>query len=53
MNPLIPSAKTIQIYLPKGNPRGLRLAEMTTRTVRLIEIPRIHIDDFFAIFAWL
>ena len=47
MNPLIPSAKTIQIYLPKGNPRGLRLAEMTTRTVRLIEIPRIHIDDFF------
>ncbi|MGO2444629.1 MAG: GIY-YIG nuclease family protein, partial [Psychrobacter sp.] len=48
MNPLIPSAKTIQIYLPKGNPRGLRLAEMTTRTVRLIEIPRIHINDFFA-----
>ena len=45
---MIPSAKTIQIYLPKGNPRGLRLAEMTTRTVRLIEIPRIHIDDFFA-----
>ena len=48
MNPLIPSAKTIQIYLPKGNPRGLRLAEMTSRTVRLIEVPRIHIDDFFA-----
>ncbi len=48
MNLSIPSAKTIQIYLPKGNPRGLRLAEMTTRTVRLIEIPRIHIDDFFA-----
>ncbi|WP_201528312.1 GIY-YIG nuclease family protein [Psychrobacter frigidicola] len=45
---MIPSAKTIQIYLPKSNPRGLRLAEMTTRTVRLIEIPRIHIDDFFA-----
>ncbi|WP_350562355.1 GIY-YIG nuclease family protein [Psychrobacter sp. CAL346-MNA-CIBAN-0220] len=44
---MIPSAKTIQIYLPKGNPRGLRLAEMTTRTVRLIEIPRIHINDFF------
>ena len=43
-----PSAKTIQIYLPKGNPRGIRSAEMTTRTVRLIEIPRIYIDDFFA-----
>lgn len=48
MTASIPTAKTIQIYLPKGNPRGLRLAEMTTRTVRLIEIPRIHIDDFFA-----
>jgi predicted GIY-YIG superfamily endonuclease len=47
MTSSIPSAKTIQIYLPKGNPRGLRLAEMTTRTVRLIEIPRIHINDFF------
>lgn len=48
MNSSTPSAKTIQIYLPKGNPRGLRIAEMTTRTVRLIEIPRIHINDFFA-----
>lgn len=27
---MTPSAKTIQIYLPKGNPRGLRLAEITT-----------------------
>lgn len=42
------SAKTIQIYLPKGNPRGIRSAEMTTRTVRLIEVPRIYINDFFA-----
>ncbi len=42
------TAKTIQIYLPKGNPRGLRVAEMTTRTVRLIEIPRVDIHDFFA-----
>ncbi|MGP5360277.1 GIY-YIG nuclease family protein [Psychrobacter celer] len=48
MNPLIPSAKTIQIYLPTGNPRGLRVAEMTTRTVRLIEVPRIHIADFLS-----
>ena len=45
---MIPSAKTIQIYLPKGNPRGLRLAEMTTRTVRFIEIRRINSVDFFA-----
>ncbi len=48
MNSLIPSAKTIQIYLPTGNPRGLRVAEMTTRTVRLIEVPRIHIADFLS-----
>lgn len=48
MNPLTPSAKTIQIYLPTGNPRGLRVAEMTTRTVRLIEVPRIHIADFLS-----
>lgn len=41
------TAKTIQIYLPKGNPRGLRVAEMTTRTVHLIEIPRVDIHDFF------
>lgn len=40
------SAKTIQIYLPKGDPRGIRIAEMTTRTVRLIEVPRIYINDF-------
>lgn len=39
--------KTIQIYLPKGNPRGLRTAEMTTRMVKLIEIPRQYMGDFF------
>lgn len=45
---MTPSAKTIQIYLPTGNPRGLRVAEMTTRMVCLIEIPRHDIDAFFA-----
>ena len=45
---MTPFAKTIQIYLPTGNPRGIRCAEMTTRTVRLIEIPRVHIKEFFA-----
>ena len=44
---MTPTAKTIQIYLPSGNPRGIRCAEMTTRTVKLIEIPRIHLKDFF------
>lgn len=42
-----PQAKTIQIFLPTGNPRGIRSAEMTTRTVRLIEVPRIHMKEFF------
>ena len=40
--------KTIQIYLPKGDPRGLRVAELTTRIVRLIEVPRKLLDEFFA-----
>ena len=39
--------QTIQIYLPKGNPRGLRIAEITTRTVYLYEVPRTLLDDFF------
>lgn len=43
---MTPSAKTIQIFLPTGNPRGIRCAEMTTRTVRLIEIPRVHFKEF-------
>lgn len=43
---MTPSAKTIQIFLPTGNPRGIRSAEMTTRTVRLIEVPRIHMKEF-------
>ena len=33
-------AKTIQIFLPDGNPRSVRIAEITSRTVRAVEIPR-------------
>lgn len=40
--------QTIQIYLPKGNPRGLRIAEITTRIVRLFEVPRLLLDEFLA-----
>lgn len=36
--------KTIQIFLPDGNPRGVRLAEITSRTVLGIVIPRAHLD---------
>lgn len=38
--------QTIQIYLPSGNPRGMRVAEITTRIVRVVEIPRSQLSDF-------
>jgi predicted GIY-YIG superfamily endonuclease len=40
------TAKTIQIFLPSGDPRGLRIAEITTRIVQVIEVPRSRIDEF-------
>lgn len=35
-----PQAKTIQIFLPSGEPRGIRIAEWTTRIVQAVLIPR-------------
>lgn len=35
-----PTPKTIQIFLPGGDPRGIRIAEITTRIVQVIEVPR-------------
>lgn len=32
--------KTIQIFLPAGEPRGIRVAELTTRIVQAVLIPR-------------
>jgi hypothetical protein len=32
--------KTLQIYLPGGDPQGIRVAEITTRIVQVIEVPR-------------
>jgi predicted GIY-YIG superfamily endonuclease len=40
--------KTIQIYLPKGDARSIRLAEITSRIVQAIEIPRSLLNEFFA-----
>lgn len=40
------AAKTIQIFLPAGDPRGIRVAEITTRIVRVIEVPRSLASDF-------
>lgn len=42
----MPRPQTIQIYLPFGDPRGLRVAEITTRIVRVIEVPRSELADF-------
>ncbi|WP_347986302.1 GIY-YIG nuclease family protein [Methylomonas sp. AM2-LC] len=39
--------KTIQIYLPDGNPRSLKIAEITSRTVSAILIPRSKLDEAF------
>ncbi len=39
---------TIQIYLPFGDPQGIRVAEITTRTVQVFDVPRNEIAAFFA-----
>lgn len=38
--------KTIQIFLPSGDPRGIRVAEITTRIVQVIEVPRSLLTDY-------
>jgi hypothetical protein len=38
--------QTIKIFLPKGDPRGIRVTEITTRIVRVIEVPRSQLADF-------
>lgn len=42
----MPRPQTIQIYLPAGDPRGIRVAEITTRIVRVIEVPRSQLAEF-------
>lgn len=41
-----PTPKTIQIFLPGGDPRGIRIAEITTRIVQAIEVPRALLEKF-------
>lgn len=36
--------RTIQIYLPDGNPRGIRVADMTSRTIQAMYVPRPLLD---------
>lgn len=39
-------AQTIQIYLPGGDPAGIRVASLTTRTVRVFDVPRSLLGEF-------
>jgi hypothetical protein len=39
--------QTIQIYLPFGDPQGIRVAEITTRMVRVFDVPRSEMAKFF------
>ncbi len=32
--------QTIQCFLPQGEPRGIRIAEITTRIVQAVYVPR-------------
>lgn len=32
---MTPIAKTLQIFLPNGDPRGIRIAEIATRIVQV------------------
>lgn len=43
-----PRAKTIQIFLPSGDPRGIQVASITTGITQVIEIPRALLADFQA-----
>ncbi|UNK21205.1 GIY-YIG nuclease family protein [Paenibacillus sp. N3/727] len=38
-------ARTIQIFLPNGSPRGIKIAEITSRIVKTILIPRNRLSD--------
>ncbi len=40
------ASKTIQIFLPSGDPSGIRVAEITTSILRVIDIPRIQLENF-------
>lgn len=37
--------QTIQIFLPNGSPRGIKIAEITNRVIKAILIPRNQLDN--------
>jgi len=40
-----PLGKNILIYCPAGEPRGVRIAEITTRIVQAVVVPRAKLDE--------
>jgi hypothetical protein len=40
--------QTIQIYLPRGDPHGIRIADSATRIAEVIDVPRKLLKDFLA-----
>lgn len=40
--------QTIQIFLPSGDPQGMRIAAVPTRTVQVFEVPRKLLPEFLA-----
>lgn len=42
------AGQTIQIFVPSGDPRQMRIAEITMRIVRAFEIPRSQLSEFLA-----
>jgi hypothetical protein len=43
-----PTPKTLQVFLPQGTPAGIQIAELTTRIVQAISVPRTHLKAFYA-----
>lgn len=41
--------RTIQIFLPTGDPSGIRVAEITTSIIRVIEVPRNQLPEFMTL----
>lgn len=41
-----PTPKTLQVFLPEGSPAGIQIAELTTRIVQAISVPRTHLKQF-------
>lgn len=37
--------QTIQFFLPQGEPRGIRIADITTRIVQAVLVPRSKLPD--------